>query len=265
MYSNYPAPYFHPGNDLMNIASLSRLVCLVLLGCCPVALHAQGKSEWEPLRASGTIKNVVRGGITIATSEGELWNVQLPRQLKDINYSATADVDFLKPGMPIRFSAMVNNKGAVVSEVAALTVFTPLVETDIGIIPEGGGAPNPADTLFADAKEEKKTPKAPEQVSCYVGGQLVSIKGKKMIVSVGGTQVKCDLAENAQVKISVSDLTYVQPGDKADVEGRYYAGRKDLGAMANNVSITAANPLIDLKKKIKTTEPKKVEQTEKTE
>jgi hypothetical protein len=215
------------------------------------------RPERESLRANGTIKNVVPGGITLVTSEGEMWNVQLPRQAKDINYSASTDLEFLKPGMAINFSAMVNNKGLVVSEVASITVFTPLANTDLGIIPEGGNTANPADALFTDAKEEKKPAKAPEQVACYIGGQLVSLKGKKMIVSAGGAQLKCDLAENAQVKISVSDLSYLQPGDKVEVEGWYYSGRKEMGAMANRVSVTAANPLVDLKKKLKASENKK--------
>jgi hypothetical protein len=215
-------------------------------------LWSQGKEEWEQLRTSGIIKGLAPGGLVMQTESGETWKVALPRQPKDIQYNASADLDFLRPGLPVQFTAMINNRGQVVSQIAAITVFTPREAADLGIVPEGIAGPNPADALFSDAKEEKKPAKEPTERSCYVGGQIVSLKGKNMLVAAGGMQLKCPLADNVQVKLAIADLSYVQPGDKVEVQARYYANRKDLGAMAGQLTVTAAQPLVDLKKKQKT-------------
>ena len=239
------------------------MACVALLSAA--SLLAQ-EPKWEQMQASGKLVRLVPGGLQVAAEKGDQWNVKLPDNPKYINYVAEADTDFLKPDMMIRFSAIISSKGLVVSEVSSITVFTPQEPGDIGLAPEGGGN-NPADALFGtDTKEEKPKPKkGPEQLPYTIGGQIVSVKGKKMVVSAGGTVLKCDLAENTKVSVSVADLSYAKIGDKVEVEGRYLADNKPAGAWARSVSITAANPLVNSKKKPKTTAKTDAKTAEKSE
>lgn len=211
--------------------------------------------QYERLNASGKIVRLVPGGVQLATENGDQWSVKLPNRARDVNYSADADVDFLKPEMMVRFSATLSNKGLVLSEIGSIQVFTPLEPGDLGIMPDGGGK-NPADGLFSsEEKEEKKPKKGPEQMACNIGGQIVSLKGKKMIVAAGGTQLKCDLADDVKVTVSISDLSWARLGDKVQVDGRYLVANR-AAAWANTLSITAANPLVNPKKKPKPTTSK---------
>ena len=87
-----------------------------------------------------------------------------------------------------------------------------------------------------------------------MGGTLKSFKGNRLVVVAGRMEVKCELAETAKIKVSISDLSFVQLGDKVEVDGWYYANAKQAGLWANSVSVTAANPLTGEKKKTKPAE-----------
>jgi hypothetical protein len=154
-----------------------------------------------------------------------------------------------------------NKKGIVKEPVTSLVVFTPQEAKDIGVWPEGAGesAPNPLEGLFSpkEVKDEPKTkgkkPVVEDQV-CRVGGTVKSLKAGRLVVVAGRMEVKCELAENAKIKVSTSDLSFVQVGDKVEVEGWYYANAKQAGLWANSISVTAANPLMGEKKKAKPSE-----------
>jgi hypothetical protein len=242
-----------PHQIFLSFGSVSLLVlCMVAPGMGQNPKNA--RENRERLSATGKLRDMKGGAIQLVTEEAETWAVKLPGQKKDITYNAATDVDFLRPGLNIRFSADINRKGEVVSTIGSIMVFTPLEARDIGLTPEGAVGENPLENLFVEKEESNKPKKGPEQLPFTVGGKIVSIKGNKMLVAAGNTSLKCELAENVKVNISVADLSFAQPGDTVEVDGWYYAGMKQWGAQANRVTITAANPLIDPKKKGKTVE-----------
>jgi len=234
--------------------ALNRLGLLLLLAVAS-AVAAQDQPK-ENLTAKGTFRGGFGGGFQFATDTNEIWKVKLPQKASEVSFAANADQSFLRPGMKVKFTAVMNRKGIVKEPVTSLVVFTPLEPKDIGVWPEGAGesAPNPLEGLFSP-KEVKETPKAKgkrpvvEDQLCRVGGTLKSFKGDRLIVVAGRLEVKCELAEDAKIKVATSDLSFVQVGDKVEVEGWYYANAKQAGLWANSVSVTAANPLTGEKKK----------------
>ena len=239
----------------MNISNRLATLLLLALGSCLVFGQDQPR---ENLSARGTFRGGFAGGFVFASDSNETWKVKLPQKASEVSFSGTAESTFLRAGMKVTFSALMNKKGVVKEPVTALAVFTPQEAKDIGVWPEGvgEGAPNPLEGLFSprEVKEEPKTkgkkPVVEDQV-CRVGGTLKSFKGNRLVVVAGRTEVKCELAENAKIRVSTSDLSFVQVGDKVEVEGWYYANAKQAGLWANSVSITAANPLVGEKKKTK--------------
>jgi hypothetical protein len=234
----------------------NRLAMLLLLALAPLS-YSQEQPR-ENLSAKGTFRGGFSGGFAFASDSNETWKVKLPPKASEISFSANAEPSFLRPGMKVTFSAVINKKGVAKEPVSALTVFTPQEPKDIGVWPEGAGesAPNPLENLFSP-KEIKQEPKAKgkkpviEDQVCRVGGTLKSFKGDRLVVVAGRMEVKCQLTENAKIRVATSDLSFVQLGDKVEVEGWYYANAKQAGLWANSVSITAANPLTGEKKKTK--------------
>lgn len=252
--------------------TLPRFAALLLLAVVPAVLFAQDQPK-ENLSAKGTLRGVFAGGIQLATDDNEAWKVKLPDKPSEISYSANAEQSFLRPGMKVKFSAVMNRKGIVQEPITSLTVFTPLKPADLGVWPEteGEGAYNPLAGLF-NTEEPKEQPKVKgkkpvvEDVACRVGGTLKSLKSGRMVVVAGRMQIKCELAENAKIRVSTSDLSLAQLGDKVEVEGWYYANAKQAGLWANQLSITAAEPLTGEKKKSgKESEEKEEVKEEKTE
>lgn len=239
--------------------ALNRLVLLSLLAIASV-IAAQEQPK-ENLTAKGTFRGGFSGGFQFASDSNEIWKVKLPAKASEISFTANAEQSFLRPGMKVTFTAVMNKKGVVKEPVTSLVVFTPQEAKDIGVWPEGAGegSPNPLEGLFSpkEVKEEPKTkgkkPVVEDQV-CRVGGTLKSLKAGRLVVVAGRMEVKAELAESAKVKVSTSDLSFVQLGDKVEVEGWYYANAKQAGLWANSVSVTAANPLTSEKKKARPAE-----------
>jgi hypothetical protein len=239
--------------------ALNRLSVQLLLALVPVLVVGQDQPR-ENVSERGTFRGGFAGGFVFASDSNETWKVKLPARASEISFSGNAEPGFLRPGMKVTFSALMNKKGTVKEPVASLTVFTPQEAKDLGVWPESSEVgTNPLEGLFSarevkdEPKPKGKKPVVEDQV-CRVGGTLKSLKGDRMVVIAGRMEVKCQLAENAKIRVSTSDLSFVQVGDKVEVDGWYYANARQAGLWANSVSVTAANPLTGEKKKGKPAE-----------
>jgi hypothetical protein len=241
----------------------------VAMLCCNVATvgwaqvyggaRRQPEVPRENMEASGTVKGIQRGVIHLVTDAGDQWLVQVQAaRPQDISFTGTAESDFIKPGMWVRFQTKLSRRGDAAEPVDSLEIFTPREGYEPGLyadLPTGGS--NAAE-LFSDAPKPETKPKKskaktkPDEDTVYtVAGQVgkVSRLGE-LTISAGGTSVKAKLADEAKVRLDMGDLTFLQAGDKIEIRGWHPAGQKGQ-AVATQVTASAANPLADPSKKKK--------------
>jgi hypothetical protein len=211
----------------------------------------------EPLQCSGTVKQVARGVIGLATEAGDQWAVQVEARPQDLSFTGTADATFVKPGMWIRFSTKLTRRGDAKEPIATAEIYTPREGFGVGVFPEGAGTGGgEGGALFVPNTEEKPKPepkaKIRDEDTVYrVGGQVSKISRLgELTINAGGTSVKAKLAEDAKISVDVADLSFLQAGDKVEVVGWYPAGTKGR-AVATQVTASAAQPLTDASKKKK--------------
>jgi hypothetical protein len=230
------------------------LICLFAVPF--TTLQAFGQNlERDQLSATGTIKGAAPGVIQIATDKGDMWRLKVEAKPQDVTFAGTAEKSFLRAGMFVEFRAQVSKKGVVVEPVAKLSVFTPSDGRPPGVDPDGnvgGGA------LFSESQGEKKTdPKAKRAAKLKGDDTLYRVAGAiskvgragDLTVSIGGMQIKFNLAEDCKISVDTNDLAFVSPGDKVVVQGWFFKGRPGDGAVSK-IEVTAANPLTDGKKKL---------------
>jgi hypothetical protein len=233
-------------------ATTYRAAGLWLVLASLAVAQEQGRERYE---AAGSVRAVAPGAVQVLTAENGLVSVKLPTKPADISFTANADPSFLRPGLVVRFSAVPNKRWQITEPITSLTVFTPLERGDLGVYPEnaGGSGPNPLGGIFSDPQSERQPKKKPtrkvaEEVPYRIGGTIVSIKANKMVVAAGGTQIKCEVADDVKVKVSLANLSYARLGDKVEIEGWHYPARKQAGVLANRISVTAVEPLTGEKK-----------------
>jgi hypothetical protein len=212
----------------------------------------------ENIEASGTVKGMQRGLIHLVTDAGDQWLIQVQAaRPQDISFTGTAEPDFVKPGMWVRFQTKLSRRGDAAEPIESLEIFTPREGYEPGVyadIPSGGG--NTAG-LFSDepapeAKPKKKSkPKLDEDTVYTVAGQVGKISRLgELTISAAGTSVKAKLAEGVKIRLDMGDLSFLQAGDKIEIRGWHPAGQKGQ-AVATQVTASAAQPLTDPSKKKK--------------
>src|SRR5689334_17872383 len=64
------------------------------------------------------------GLIIIKSSSGDFWNVMVNRDT-EVNVEGTAQADYLRPGVSVRFFGEMDKKGVLKGEVQELQIYTP--------------------------------------------------------------------------------------------------------------------------------------------
>jgi hypothetical protein len=205
------------------------------------ALWAQAKPDvrigTKPLNETGTIEAVQGDTIKIKTDKDAWWLIKAPHGQTKISVEGTAEPSFLRPGVNVRFSGTINDKGVLRQRVDKLEIYTPKGKASSGLFADGAGE---------DAKPAKKFAAGAYEIR----GRVSSLKDNHLIVAAGGKKIVGDIAPDVDINARLEDLTHVQPGDKIKVTGYYYErDQPDLriqrpgGASALEVVVTLANPL----------------------
>jgi hypothetical protein len=224
---------------------MSEFVVLVL-GCWMAwaALPAAAQVNRAPLTASpqGTIEDIAPGVVKIATTGGESWMVRIPTRGADVLVTGSAHPDFLKPGLWVKFTADVTTRRKtpkVEGKVEKLTVFTPSEQDFPGVFPVGGFGGNQGPDAATPDADKKKGGEA--QVSrCEIRGRITGVKNGKLAVTFNAGSVEIELADNAQIDLSVADYRLAKKGDKISCEGEQ-VGEKMI--QARKVDIQLAEPV----------------------
>ena len=224
------------------MAARVRFFCAVLaasLAASSAAVIAQVPGV-HSLEASGTLEAVRGNVLEVKTPMLEIWHVQIDPQAK-VQVNGTAELDYLRPGLAVRFSGEIDKKGNLQGEVKDLEIFTPR-KGDLGLFETG-------------AAEDAKPVRNAGAGSYQIRGKISKLKDGEITVTAG-KKVTGKLASDAKVTVNVSEVTYAQPGDGVKVQGQYNdpnrpnAERRIPGrAIASEVSITLAKPLVSKFKK----------------
>lgn len=87
---------------------MMRFLPVLLLCVATITLAQDDKATKENLKASGTFRGAAAGGFQVATDNNELWNERLPGKADDISFTAITEPSFLRPGMYVKFTGLVN-------------------------------------------------------------------------------------------------------------------------------------------------------------
>jgi len=221
------------------------------------------KPKLEPFAAEGTIRAVIPGRmkmpgrIQMLTDSTQNWLVLVdPKTI--VRVVGTAEADFLRAGMFIRFTAEVDNRGMAKEKLKQLTIFTPSQQSFPGIWPEGQ---DPAGDKPAEGKRRfgtgiggvppngRAAGKAPTSGVYSIAGQIARCRKDRLTVNAVRAAVRVQLAKDPKIDVDFADYSVAKPGDRISVtKGKMFAGRIGL-AQAQELTIKLSKPLSLAKKK----------------
>ena len=237
----------------------------LLLGFSPLPALAQ--MQKEQVSGAGTFKEAAPPLMQIQNASGQPVVIHLNEiKPQDLSFTGAADASFLKVGMCVQFSALVNKRMQVTEPVADVTVFVPREGQELSIAADNVGGGVGAGDLFNESKEKeevkkpvkgKKPIKADMAVAYRVAGEITKItKAGEMTITADGVSVKAKLADKAKISLDMASLDYAVAGDKVEYKGWCYKEHPEE-VWVHKLEISAAKPLEDEGKK-------KITKTDKT-
>lgn len=217
----------------------SAIAVLLTISVASIGTSQEGQPR-ENITATGVIKGIRPGVLAVVTEQGEQWLVKVPDRPQDVSLVASANPNWLRPGMLVRFKNTFDAKGRPVATVRQLEVISLRADTQLGLIPDsqfGGGASG----LFSNDEPTKKQ-SAPETMSFTVAGTLRGFKDGNLLVVAGNTPVQSQLDEKASISVNISDYSLAREGDTVQVTGWYYLGQRDR-VFSNRLSISSKEKL----------------------
>lgn len=200
----------------------------------------------DDFSSAGKIKAVQNGVFHVVNIGGDQWLVKVAADAKEVVLKGKATADWLRPGMPVKFEGMfLKNKsgqpqGESLKPIAKLKVFSLREDSKAGL----KELARKGSFLSGGSKQDSAMDKTPFSVT----GLLVKYKGGKMTVAVGNTQIRAQLASDAEIDVDIDDLRFAREGDEMVFEGWHYVGQKKQ-IHATNVWVTVSRPLGDDKAK----------------
>lgn len=217
------------------------------------------KPKTEPFMAEGTVQAVLPPRIRMLADSGQQWIVIVDPKAT-VHVIGTAEPDFLRPGMFIRFTAEIDKRGTVKEKLRRLTIFTPSSKDPVGAWPETKG---PAGSKQAKGKprfgegsgSEPAAATAPTSAVYSIAGRITRCHKGGLTVRVGRNAVQVQLAEEPEIGVDFADYSVAKQGDRISVtKGKMFAGRIGL-AQAQELTIKLSKPLTLAKKKPARTKP----------
>jgi hypothetical protein len=182
---------------------------LVIAGVSSKDVDAQGPG-WMPPNADmfekdGKIVGTFPHGIQMETTRGAKWVIQVLPQQSQVKITGTADPAFLHPGLHIKFSGDIDDKGVLQSELKELEIFSPAGKNNIGIFPTG-------------SDEKSKPVPRPGAGSYDIRGRVLVYRDGEIVI-VAGKKLTGKVAAEAEIAVNVQDLSFAQPEDELTVKG----------------------------------------------
>ncbi|HUT12090.1 MAG TPA: hypothetical protein VMY42_16430 [Thermoguttaceae bacterium] len=249
----------------------TRALCTVcvVLGLLTAAQAQPGRfpqPQTEPFAADGVVQAIAQGKIQILTNSNQNWLIFLDQKTV-IHVTGTAELDFLRPGLFVRFSTALDKRGNAQGQVGELTIFTPSPEQFPGIWPEGGMGGNPENPAeggaagggFGSGFGNSGGGLGAANAAVYtIAGQIQGFRKDQMTVNYGRGSVQVELAENVSIKVDFADYSVAKKGDRISIKkGKMFPGRMGF-AQAAELTIELSDPLtFGTKKPVRPTPPPK--------
>jgi len=197
-----------------------------------------------PVTFSGTLQDMKGGLLEVASASQGPFLVKIDPRHTKVKCTGTAEKEFLRPGLYVRFSGDFDNRGAAKGELAELAIVS-LSET----VRQGVVQNSPAGLAEPPKKKVKY-----EGGNYLVIGQIKGVKNDQLEVTVPGVPsgLKVSLAETAKINVEADDVSLVQQGDEIEVKGNLVQPGQNGQpgqVVAGDVTIKLAKPLSAQSKK----------------
>jgi len=235
-----------------NLAILTWVVLLISVVSLAWAQGRGGRpAPTESVSGEATVKGVRHGVLQGTTGDGKDWLVSVPMQPESVVFRGAATTQFLQPRMSVRFHAIFKKtekrrkEYQATQSVSSLEIITVRPGGEPNVYPDdakdGRDAPLP-DNEGAGPEQKKAVPPATDELACLVIGTLMEYKNNKIKVAAGPFVVAAELPETAEVSVDVRHCLWVRPGDKVELNARYFLAMPGQ-AEGQQLTITAAQPL----------------------
>ena len=224
---------------MLILARLSLLALLATSLATPAWAQNRRNPQREAVELTGTLKDMGPGLLQIEAANGDIWLVQVANRPQEISYVGTAEPDWMRAGLWVRFQSHLTFQRKVQADgpVTELTVVTPSEEQLPGIAPIS----SLGDHLFSDEPEQPATNKR-EPIPCTVVGRIVNLKKNKMTVAAADVALTVEVVDDVRIAVQLAELSVAQAGDQVTIRGwklPMVPGR----AVAHTVLITSDKPL----------------------
>jgi hypothetical protein len=221
--------------------SVAVLVFFVVSQAVPAL--AQGKRpERKNVQVKGSIEGVERGIAKVVDDDKGEWLVKMDNKAT-FTYSATAEPEWLRRGMWVRFTIKFNAKGEPQETLKDVVVFTPKKEDKLGVYNQNKSPiTNPFTKSLSNVPES-------ERLQAYtVAARIKTIKADELSVVVGRLTIAVPMGERTKIRVEIPDPSLIRQGDAVSIRGWQVPGSENA-VVATSLSVTAKEPLAPPNKK----------------
>ncbi len=210
---------------------VSCVGCLLAIPIGGIGESLGAQAPTREVEIEGTVVGVNPMMVQMTTSTKIPWVFRLTQKTQ-VLVQGTAEKSFLRPGVFVEFTAMVDRKGNATTKVSELIICNPSPQKFPGVFPaEGGlGVPEPP--------AGKKEANAPAMYQ--VVGIITAVKNDQFSVKTRQGTVHFELDMSPKITVNMTNLAYVRQGDKIRVTGSAF--REGLGE-AQQVIVELNTPL----------------------
>ena len=234
------------------------LVAVVGIALCSNGL-AWGQNEGLNItNVEGALEAVAGYQLKVKPEQGDAVVAVVNPQKTDFEYTGTAEPEFLRPGLMVRFTAAFDASGKPQESLKELEIFNParkrrmtaeyMRDQTAGIYPADAKAGNTENAPVKQPNNNRNnrqnngaTP-AGSSMQFRIVGKLTSIQGNTIQVAAGARPIMIQFDKELKISVVAGDTTFCQPGDKVQVTGLSNAAQKDF-VDAEKITVTAAKPL----------------------
>ncbi|MGO8691910.1 MAG: hypothetical protein ACLQLG_20000 [Thermoguttaceae bacterium] len=244
----------------------------LLLVALAAALAAPAYGQWNGRggprnrNLKGTIGAIANGALKVETEGDQSQTVLVTMTAgTKLHYSGTATVEFLRPKLAVEFTAELDEKHNAKAPVTQLKIISLTGKRVAGLFPEGsesgakpaeasnfGFGPGSGEKDADPSPAEKETKPAPRPGDAAQGpgtyvvrGTIKGVRAGTLTLKIGRETLKVDMADDAEIGVDTTDLSFARVGDSISVRGQ---GARQMIA-ATSVTVEGAEPLTGPKRR----------------